>query len=427
MDHVVLVVDLGATDHSFVARSIRDLGVYSEIVAHDLTQADLAQKPHVKGLIFNGGPNRWIDGKKIEPSKALLALDVPKATRNCADLTDFQTLELTQKALKAFLFDTCGCSPNWHAQAFIDAQTAALKQEIGSERVLVALSGGVDSSVVAALLIRAIGKQVVCIHVDHGMLRKGESEEVVEIFGQELGVELIYVDAAQRFMQQLAGVSDPEEKRKRIGTEFIRVFEEEARKLKGIRYLAQGTIYPDIAESGTKTAEGIKSHHNVGGLPDDLAFDLLEPIRYLYKDEVRAVGHALGLPKAFVDRQPFPGPGLAVRCLGALTAERLAAVRESDAILREEFDRAGLTKSIWQFFTVVPEFKSVGVRDHKRTYEYPVIIRAVHSVDAMTASIAHLDWSVLDHITRRIVNEVPNINRVCYDLTPKPTGTIEWE
>ena len=281
--------------------------------------------------------------------------------------------------------------------------------------------------VVAALLIRAIGDRLTCIHVNHGLLRKGEPEQVIEVFQKQMGATLIYVDAADRFLDKLDGVSDPEIKRKIIGTEFIRVFEEEAGKLEGIRFLAQGTIYPDIVESGTKTAQAIKAHHNVGGLPDDLSFDLIEPIKYLYKDEVRAVGRALGVPENMVSRQPFPGPGLGVRCLGAITRDRLEAVRESDAILREEFERAGLADKVWQYFTVVPEFKSVGVRHHKRSYEYPVIIRAVHTVDAMTATIAHLDWAVLDRITERIVNEVPHVNRVCYDLTPKPTGTIEWE
>jgi GMP synthase (glutamine-hydrolysing) len=289
------------------------------------------------------------------------------------------------------------------------------------------LSGGVDSSVVAALLIRAIGDRLTCIHVNHGLLRKGEPEQVVHVFREQLGAKLIYIDAVDRFLGKLAGVADPEEKRKIIGTEFIRVFEEEAGKLQGIRFLAQGTIYPDIVESGTKTARAIKAHHNVGGLPKEIAFELVEPIKYLYKDEVRACGLALGLPESMVSRQPFPGPGLGVRCLGAITRERLEAVREADAILREEFDIAGLAGKVWQYFTAIPDFKSVGVRDHDRSFEYPVIIRAVHTVDAMTATIAHPDWAVLDRITRRIISEVKGVNRVCYDLTPKPTGTIEWE
>lgn len=293
--------------------------------------------------------------------------------------------------------------------------------------MLLALSGGVDSSVVAALLLKAIGDQLVCVHVNHGLLRKGEPEQVVEVFQKQLGATLIYVDAADRFLDKLKDVADPEKKRKIIGAEFIRVFEEEARKLDGIDFLAQGTIYPDIVESGTKTAKIVKSHHNVGGLPEDLQFALVEPLKYLFKDEVRACGVELGLPADMVYRQPFPGPGLGVRCLGAITRERLEAVRESDAILREEFAKAGLQGKVWQYFTIVPDIKSVGVRDHARSFEYPVIIRAVNTIDAMTATIEHLDWALIDRITDRIIHEVPGVNRVCYDVTPKPTGTIEWE
>ena len=279
----------------------------------------------------------------------------------------------------------------------------------------------------AALLIKEIGKQLVCVHVNHGLMRKGESESVVEVFKNQLDANLIYVDASERFLGKLENVADPEKKRKIIGTEFIRVFEEEARKLEGIDYLAQGTIYPDIVESGTKTAKMVKSHHNVGGLPEDLGFALVEPLRQLFKDEVRACGLELGLPDEMVFRQPFPGPGLGVRCLGAITKERLEAVREADAILREEFHNAGLDKKVWQYFTVVPDFKSVGVRDNARCFEYPVILRAVNTVDAMTATIEQIDWPVLLKITDRILKEVKNVNRVCYDLSPKPTATIEWE
>ena len=313
------------------------------------------------------------------------------------------------------------------AQAFIDEQVAALRAQVADKKVLLALSGGVDSSVVAALLIRAIGKQLVCVHVNHGLMRKGESEQVVEVFRNQLGANLIYVDAVDRFLTRLEGVSDPEQKRKIIGAEFIRVFEEEARKLEGIEFLAQGTIYPDIVESGTKTNKVVKSHHNVGGLPDDLQFALVEPVRQLFKDEVRACGVELGLPESMVYRQPFPGPGLGVRCLGAITRDRLEAVRESDAILREEFHNAGLDKTVWQYFTIVPDLKSVGVRDNARTEEWPVILRAVNTVDAMTATIEDIPWPVLHKVTQRIITEVKGVNRVCYDLTPKPTGTIEWE
>ena len=308
------------------------------------------------------------------------------------------------------------------AQAFIDEQVAALRAQVADKKVLLALSGGVDSSVVAALLIRAIGKQLVCVHVNHGLMRKGESEQVVEVFRNQLGANLIYVDAVDRFLTRLEGVSDPEQKRKVIGAEFIRVFEEEARKLEGIEFLAQGTIYPDILESA-----GVKAHHNVGGLPEDLRFDLVEPLRLLFKDEVRQVGAALGLPDTMVYRQPFPGPGLGVRCLGAITRDRLGALRESDAILRDEFDRAGLTSQVWQFFTVVPDMRSTGVRDGRRVFDWPVIIRAVNTVDAMTATVPDLPWPLLHRIAQRILSEVPGVCRVLYDLSPKPVATIEWE
>ena len=308
------------------------------------------------------------------------------------------------------------------AEEFINKQINLIKNEVGDNNVLLALSGGVDSSVVAALLIKAIGKQLISVHVNHGLLRKGEPEQVVEVFRNQLDANLIYVEAESRFLEKLKGVEDPEQKRKIIGTEFIKVFEEEARKLNDIKFLAQGTIYPDILES-----KGVKSHHNVGGLPEDLQFSLIEPLKLLYKDEVRVVGLALGLPESMVFRQPFPGPGLGVRCLGEITKERLEAVRESDAILREEFSKNGLEGKVWQYFTVVPNFKSVGIKNDKRTYEYPVIIRAVNTIDAMTATVEDIPFNILQHITERITNEIPNINRVLYDLTPKPTGTIEWE
>lgn len=308
------------------------------------------------------------------------------------------------------------------ANAFIDEQVKLVKEQVGDKKVLLALSGGVDSSVVAALLIKAIGKQLVCVHVNHGLMRKGESEAVIELFQNKLDANLIYVDATDRFLGLLENVSDPETKRKIIGNEFVKVFDEESSKLKGISFLAQGTIYPDIIES-----DGVKAHHNVGGLPEDMEFELVEPIRLLYKDEVRAVGRALGLPKEMVDRQPFPGPGLGVRCLGAITRDRLAALRESDAILREEFDKAGLTDKVWQFFTVVPDFRSTGVKNGKRAFDWPVIIRAVNTVDAMVCTVPEIDYSVLKKITERILNEVPGVCRVLYDLSPKPNATIEWE
>ncbi|MEG2562179.1 MAG: glutamine-hydrolyzing GMP synthase, partial [Clostridia bacterium] len=329
--------------------------------------------------------------------------------------------------LQSFVFDKCKCTKNWNMQNFVDDQVEILRKQIGDKKVLLALSGGVDSSVVAALLIRAIGKNLVCVHVNHGLLRKGEPEQVVKVFREQMGATLIYSDSADRFLDKLVDVSEPEQKRKIIGAEFIRVFEEEARKLNGIDFLAQGTIYPDIVESGTKTNKAVKAHHNVGGLPDDLKFELVEPLKYLFKDEVRACGKELGLPDDMVYRQPFPGPGLGVRCLGAITRDRLDSLRESDAILREEFALAGLQGKVWQYFTVIPDTKSVGVKNNARSYEWPVIIRAVNTIDAMTATIEHIDWALLDKITKRIITEVQGVNRVCYDLTPKPTGTIEWE
>lgn len=308
------------------------------------------------------------------------------------------------------------------AQAFIDEQLAALRRQIGDKKVLLALSGGVDSSVVAALLIKAVGKQLTCVHVNHGLLRKEEPEQVVEVFRNQMDANLVYVDAVDRFLDKLAGVAEPEKKRKIIGAEFIRVFEEEARKLDGIEFLAQGTIYPDILESGP-----VKAHHNVGGLPEDLQFELVEPLKFLFKDEVRVVGSALGLPDSMVYRQPFPGPGLGVRCLGAITRDRLEAVRESDAILREEFAKNGLAGKVWQYFTAIPDMKTVGVKDDHRVEEWFVIIRAVNTLDAMTATVEEVPYSVLNTVTKRIVTEVPGVCRVLYDLTTKPTGTIEWE
>ena len=431
---MIVILDLGNAENTTLARAIRKLGVYSEIYPHDITAEKLKVLPNLRGVILNGGENRVVDGQAIDVSHEIYGIGCPvMAVDHAPALCDIKLEEWpaeesrTEELLKGFLFDTCKAEPNWNMKNFVADQVEAIQKMVGDQKVLLALSGGVDSSVVAALLIRAIGSQLTCVHVNHGLMRKGESESVVEVFKNQMDANLIYVDAIDRFLNKLAGVSDPEEKRKIIGAEFIRVFEEEARKLDGIKFLAQGTIYPDIVESGTKTVKTVKSHHNVGGLPEDMKFDLVEPLYYLFKDEVRACGVELGLPHDMVYRQPFPGPGLGVRCLGAITRERLEAVRESDAILREEFAAAGLDKTVWQYFTVVPDFKSVGVKDNARCFEYPVIIRAVNTIDAMTASIEQIPYEVLLKITDRILKEVKNVNRVCYDLSPKPCGTIEWE
>lgn len=428
---MIVILDLGSSENTKLARDIREMGVYSEIYPHDITAGELKALPNVKGVIINGGPNHVVDGVSIdvlpeiyEAGFPVMAADHASAACECSISSwDGDGAQV----LRSFVFDTCGAQANWNMKNFISDQIELIREQVGDRKVLLALSGGVDSSVVAALLIKAIGRQLTCVHVNHGLMRKGESESVIEVFKNQMDANLVYVDAVERFLGKLEGVADPEQKRKIIGAEFIRVFEEEARKLEGIDFLAQGTIYPDIVESGTKTAKVVKSHHNVGGLPEDLDFTLVEPLRQLFKDEVRACGLELGLPYAMVYRQPFPGPGLGVRCLGAITRERLEAVRESDAILRGEFANAGLDKKVWQYFTIVPDFKSVGVRDNARCFDYPVIIRAVNTVDAMTASIERIDYEVLQKITDRILNEVKNVNRVCYDLSPKPTATIEWE
>ncbi len=425
---MILILDLGSEENPRLAREIRDLGVYSEIYPHDISPEELKALPGVRGIILNGGPNCIVDGVEIDAGDHVYNGPVPVLLAGVKGKHPWPAEPEERKAaLSRFIFDTCGAKANWNMENFIADQVELIRRQVGDKQVLLALSGGVDSSVVAALLIKAIGKQLTCVHVNHGLLRKGEPEQVVEVFGKQLDANLVYVDAADRFLDKLAGVADPEQKRKIIGAEFIRVFEEEARKLSGIQFLAQGTIYPDIIESGTKTVKAVKSHHNVGGLPEDLGFQLVEPLKMLFKDEVRACGVALGLPDEMVYRQPFPGPGLGVRCLGAITRDRLEALRESDAILREEFAKAGLAGKVWQYFTVVPDFKSVGVRDGVRTFDWPVILRAVNTVDAMTATVEEVPWGVLKGICDRVTREVAGVNRVLYDLTPKPVGTIEWE
>ena len=426
---MIVILDLGSTENTVVARAIRDMGVYSEIHPHDITVEELRALDNVKGIILNGGENRVVDGRPVDIDPALYGCGVPvmaidHPTAQCG--LRYPSIP-EEEVLKDFVLGQCKAETNWNMKNFIEDQVELIRRQVGDKKVLLALSGGVDSSVVAAMLIKAIGQQLVCVHVNHGLMRKNESESVVEIFRDQLHANLIYVDATERFLGKLTGVADPEEKRKIIGGEFIRVFEEEARKLDGIHFLGQGTIYPDIIESGTKTAKMVKSHHNVGGLPEDLQFELVEPLKQLFKDEVRACGIELGLPATMVYRQPFPGPGLGVRCLGAITRDRLEAVRESDAILREEFEKAGLDKTVWQYFTVVPDFKSVGMKNHARCFEYMVIIRAINTIDAMTASVEKVDWEVLEKITNRILAEVENVNRVCYDCSPKPPATIEFE
>lgn len=426
---MIVILDMGSTQNTVLARAIRDLGVYSEIHPHDITVEELNALDNVKGIILNGGENRVVGGTPVDVRPEIYTCGYPvMSVDHPGAKCDKQLSKLPEEeALKAFVFDECNAQANWNMKNFIEDQVELIRRQVGDKKVLLALSGGVDSSVVAAMLIKAIGPQLVCVHVNHGLMRKNESESVVEVFRNQLHANLIYVDAVERFLGKLENVADPEEKRKIIGGEFIRVFEEEARKLEGIDFLGQGTIYPDIIESGTKTAKMVKSHHNVGGLPEDLQFELVEPLKQLFKDEVRACGIELGLPAHMVYRQPFPGPGLGVRCLGAITKDRLEAVRESDAILREEFEKAGLDKKVWQYFTVVPDFKSVGMKNHERCLEYLVIIRAINTIDAMTATIEKVDWDVLERITERILAEVDNVNRVCYDMSPKPPATIEFE
>lgn len=431
---LVLILDLGGEDNSRVVRAVRALGVYSEVRAHNITKKELLEIKNLKGIILNGGKNRIVEGKTIFEKRYIHTIGVPVLSiEHSSPYCNPDIGKLPKKdsellvLLEPFLFEKCKAQPNWNMKNFVNDQIELLRKQIGEEKVLLALSGGVDSSVVAALLFKAVGDRLHCVHVNHGMLRKGESEQVIEVFEKQFGVNLIYVDSRELFLNKLKGVSDPEKKRKIIGREFITVFEQEARRLDGIRFLGQGTIYPDIVESGTKTGKAVKAHHNAGGLPKDLKFELVEPLKYLFKDEVRACGKQLGLPDDMVFRQPFPGPGLGVRCLGEITRDRLEAVRESDAILREEFGKIGLDRRVWQYFTLIPDIKSVGVKDGERYEGWAVIIRAVNTVDAMQATIEPPHAKVLQIITNRILNEVNGVNRVLYDLSPKPPATIEWE
>lgn len=431
---LVLILDLGGEDNSRVVRAVRALGVYSEVRAHNITKKELLEIKNLKGIILNGGKNRIVEGKTIFEKRYIHTIGVPVLSiEHSSPYCNPDIGKLPKKdsellaLLEPFLFEKCKAQPNWNMKNFVNDQIELLRKQIGEEKVLLALSGGVDSSVVAALLFKAVGDRLHCVHVNHGMLRKGESEQVIEVFEKQFGVNLIYVDSRELFLNKLKGVSDPEKKRKIIGREFITVFEQEARRLDGIRFLGQGTIYPDIVESGTKTGKAVKAHHNAGGLPKDLKFELVEPLKYLFKDEVRACGKQLGLPDDMVFRQPFPGPGLGVRCLGEISRDRLEAVRESDAILREEFGKIGLDRRVWQYFTLIPDIKSVGVKDGERYEGWAVIIRAVNTVDAMQATIEPPHAKVLQIITNRILNEVNGVNRVLYDLSPKPPATIEWE
>lgn len=426
---MIVILDLGSTENTVLAREIRELGVYSEIHPHDITEEEIKALDNVKGIILNGGENRVVDGKEVEVRPELYTWGYPVISVDYpASRCDVRFDSLPdQETLKKFVFDECKAEANWNMKNFIEDQVELICRQVGDRKVLLALSGGVDSSVVAAMLIKAIGQQLVCVHVNHGLMRKNESESVVEVFRNQLHANLIYVDATERFLGKLENVSDPEEKRKIIGGEFIRVFEEEARKLEGIDFLGQGTIYPDIIESGTKTAKMVKSHHNVGGLPEDLQFELVEPLKQLFKDEVRACGIELGLPAEMVYRQPFPGPGLGIRIIGAVTPEKVKMVQEADAIYREEIAKAGIDRNIGQYFAALTNMRSVGVMGDERTYDYAIALRAVNTIDFMTAEAAEIPWEVLGIVASRIVNEVPHVNRVLYDCTGKPPATIEFE
>ena len=433
---MIVILDLGSHENTVLARAIRALGVYSEIYPHDITVEELKALPNVKGIIINGGPNNVIDGVAIDVNPAIYAMGIPVMAAGhdkaacevkLAEFTD--DIEAIKNAVKAFVFDTCKAEANWNMTNFVNDQIELIKRQVGDKKVLLALSGGVDSSVVAALLLKAIGDNLVCVHVNHGLMRKGESEDVVEVFSNQLKANLIYLDVTDRFLDKLAGVEDPEQKRKIIGSEFIRVFEEEAKKIGAVDFLVQGTIYPDVVESGLGGESAvIKSHHNVGGLPDYVDFkEIIEPLRDLFKDEVRKAGLELGIPEYLVFRQPFPGPGLGIRIIGEVNAEKVKIVQDADAIYREEIANAGLDRSIGQYFAGLTNMRSVGVMGDERTYDYAIALRAVNTVDFMTAEAAEIPYEVLNKVMSRIINEVRGVNRVMYDLTSKPPGTIEFE
>ena len=444
---MILILDLGSEENPRLAREIRALGVYSEIHPHDITLEEVKALPNVKGIILNGGPNRVVDGVEIDAAKEIYNHDVPVLLADHKGDQPWPSDEEERKqALSNFVFGVCGAQPNWNMENFIADQVELIRQQVGDRKVLLALSGGVDSSVVAALCARAIGKQLTCVFVNHGLLRKGEPEEVEEVFTKQFDVDFIHVHAEERYLELLRGVTDPEQKRRIIGTqfwkEFFAVAEDLAQDGRPVKYLAQGTIYPDIIESGARKTGGkastIKSHHNLIPFPEGVHFDLIEPLDHFFKDEVRALGTALGLPDYIVHRQPFPGPGLAIRIIGDVDAEKLNILKNADAIVREELDaynerlfaetgERNSEHSVWQYFAVLPDIKSVGVMGDERTYARPVILRAVESSDAMTADWARLPYDVMARISGRIVAEVPGVNRVVYDITSKPPATIEWE